>query len=78
MTFMPVFIEKSDGIVANEVLFKITPLTVQEAEARNIINFTRPDTHTFSPSIAGIGHIVMQILGLLLKQGLDCMDTSHF
>jgi hypothetical protein len=54
MTFMPVFIEKGDGILANPVIFRVTPLTVQEAEARGITNFTRPADDYFSPSIASM------------------------
>jgi hypothetical protein len=58
MTFMPVFIAKGTGPLANPVTFRVTPLTVQEAEARGITSFTRPDTHRFSPSIAGMRYVV--------------------
>jgi hypothetical protein len=54
MTFMPVFIGKGDGTLANPVTFWVTPLTVQEAEARRIRNFTRPVDDSVSPSIAGM------------------------
>ena len=42
-----------DGILANPVLFRVTPLTVTEAERLNILNFTRPDDDDVSPSVAG-------------------------
>jgi hypothetical protein len=54
MTFMPVFIAKHTGILANPVTLRVTPLTVEEAEARGITNFTRPPDHQFSPSIASM------------------------
>jgi hypothetical protein len=53
MTFMPVFIAK-DGTLANPVTFRVTPLTVLEAEARGIANFTRPADDNVSPSIASM------------------------
>ena len=42
-----------DGILANPVLFRITPLTVTDAERLNILNFTRPADDDVSPSVAG-------------------------
>ena len=42
-----------DGILANPVLFRITPLTVTDAERLNILNFTRPAYDKVSPSVAG-------------------------
>ena len=42
-----------DGILANPVLFRVTPMTVLEAERSNIVNFTRPADDNVSPSIAG-------------------------
>ena len=54
MFFIPVFIAKGFGTLANPVTFRVTPLTVQEAEARGITNFTRPPDNNVSPSIAGI------------------------
>jgi hypothetical protein len=63
MTFMPVFIAKGAGTLANPVTFRVTPLTVEEAEARGITTFTRPPTHAASPSIAGMREYsaIMQI-----------------
>jgi hypothetical protein len=58
MTFMPVFIAKGTGTLANPVLFRVTPLTVQEAEAQNILNFTRPANDDISPSIAGENGVI--------------------
>ena len=42
-----------EGILANQVVFKITPLTVTKAESLGIMNFTRPGDEEVSPSIAG-------------------------
>jgi hypothetical protein len=67
MTFMPVFIEKGGSTLVNEVLFRITPLTVREAETRNIVNFTRPVTHANSPSLAGTSHTLVQIWGAVTE-----------
>jgi hypothetical protein len=56
MSFMPIYITKlacSRNVLANPVHFRVTPLTVQEAEARGITNFTRPPSDNVSPSIAG-------------------------
>ena len=50
---MPVFIEKTTGELANSVIFRVTPLTVQEAEDRHITNFTHP-LNDISPSIASM------------------------
>jgi hypothetical protein len=51
---MPVFIQKGDGTLASPVTLRVTPLTVLEAEAQNITNFTRPADDNVSPSIAGM------------------------
>ena len=42
-----------DGILANPVRFRVTPMTVLQAERLNIVNFTRPADDNISPSIAG-------------------------
>ena len=42
-----------DGILANPVHFRVTPMTVPEAERLNILNYTRPADDDISPSIAG-------------------------
>ena len=41
------------GKLANPVLFRVTPLTVLEAESMDIANFARPADDDVSPSIAG-------------------------
>jgi hypothetical protein len=53
-TVVQVFIAKTIGTLANPVLFRVIPLTVQEAETRGIVNFTRPPDDNTSPSIAGL------------------------
>ena len=53
-----------DGILANPVLFRVTPLTVTDAERLNILNFTRPDDDDVSPSVAGKVQQVVHILPL--------------
>jgi hypothetical protein len=55
MTFMPIYITKlscSRNVLANPVRFRVTPLTVQEAEAQRVTNFTRPPDDLNSPSTA--------------------------
>ena len=42
-----------DGILANPVLFRVTLLTVTDAERLNILKFTRPADDDVSPSLAG-------------------------
>ena len=51
-----------DGILANPVLFRVTPLTVTDAERLNILKFTRPDDDDVSPSVAGKVQQVVHIL----------------
>ena len=51
-----------DGILANPVLFRVTPLTVTDAERLNILNFTRPANDDVSPSVAGKVQQVVHIL----------------
>jgi hypothetical protein len=58
MTFMPVFIAKGTGTLANPVVFRVTPLTVQEAEAQGVTTFTRPPNNRYSPSIAGMNKCI--------------------
>ena len=41
------------GILGNPVVFRVTPMTVVEAERLGIMNFTRPADDDVSPSIAG-------------------------
>ena len=53
-----------DGILANPVLFRVTPLTVTDAERLNILNFTRPADDDVSPSVAGKVQQVVHILPL--------------
>ena len=47
-----------DGILATPVLFRVTPLTVLEAERLNITQFARPAGDDVSPSIAGTEQVV--------------------
>ena len=42
-----------DGILANPVLLRVTPMTVIQAERLNIVRITRPADDNVSPSIAG-------------------------
>ena len=65
---MPVSIEKIVGGLANPIIFRVTPLTVQEAEARGITIFIRPPNHHNSPSIAGINYQCPRIIIVLLPQ----------
>ena len=48
-----------DGILANPVLFRVTPLTVTDDD---ILNFTRPANDDVSPSVAGKVQQVVHIL----------------
>ena len=41
------------GILANPVRFRVTPMTVLEAERLGVVSFTRPADDDVSPSIAG-------------------------
>ena len=52
-----------DGILANPVLFRVTPLTVTDAERLNILTFVRPHGDDVSPSVAGkVQQVVLHIL----------------
>ena len=42
-----------NGILGNPVVFRVTPMTVVEAERLGIMNLTRPADDYVSPSIAG-------------------------
>ena len=53
-----------DGILANPVLFRVTPLTITDAERLNILTFTRPADDDVSPSVAGKVQQVVHILPL--------------
>ena len=61
MFYMPVFITKGVGTLANPVTFRVTPLTVIEAEVRGITNFTRPPNDANSPSTAGVHATLISI-----------------
>lgn len=52
---IPLFISRSESVLlANPVLVRVTPLTIDEALARGIIgDFPTPTDERFSPSRAG-------------------------
>ena len=64
-----------DGILANPVLFRVTPLTVTDAERLNILNFTRPADDDVSPSVAGK---VQQVVHTTFDSLFFCTDTNDF